>query len=161
MDCLLIGVAMGVVLLGLRQRVHGGGFLQRPGQVFSGLTVPHAMNVCDFSNFSVTFGPSGKEWRDKRKMCREIMFSERCLEGSEALRQEMLQQLVDRVRSHCDRGDVVDIHDAVFMANLNLLLTTIFSITSPDTTMELKKIMEDTLSLAAPNIADFFPILNP
>ncbi|XP_041997510.1 ferruginol synthase-like [Salvia splendens] len=71
----------------------------------------------------------------------------------------MLQKLVDHVGGHCDRGDVVNIHDVVFMANLNLLLTTIFSITSPDTAMELMKIMEDFFSLFAPNITDYFPIL--
>lgn len=137
--------------------------LQRHGQVFSGRTVPHAMDVCGFSNFSMSFGPPGKEWRDKRRMCREIVFSERCLEGSETLRQEMLQQLVDHVGAHCDRGDVVNIHDVVFMANLNLLLTTIFSITDTDTdtAMELKNIMDDFFSLFAPNIADYFPILKP
>ncbi|XP_042018668.1 ferruginol synthase-like [Salvia splendens] len=133
--------------------------LQRHGQVFSGRTVPYAMDVGGFSKFSIFFGPAGKEWRDKRKVCKEILFSERCLEESEGLRQEMLQKLVDHVESHCDRRDVVNIHDVVFMANLNLLLTTIFSITSPDTTMELMKIMKDFFSLFAPNITDYFPIL--
>ncbi|XP_047946304.1 ferruginol synthase-like [Salvia hispanica] len=133
--------------------------LQRHGQVFSGRTVPHAMEACDFSKLSMTYGPAGKEWRDKRKMCKEIVFSERCLEGTEALRQEMLRRLVDAVNVHCDRGDVVNIHDAVFMANLDLLLSTIFSFTSPDTAVELKKMMDDFFSLFAPNIADYFPIL--
>ncbi|XP_047942510.1 ferruginol synthase-like [Salvia hispanica] len=135
--------------------------LQCHGQVFSGRAVPHVMDVCEFSKFSMTFGPTGKEWRNKRKICKEIVFSERCLEGSEALRQEMLQKLVDHVGAHCDRGDMVNIHDVVFMANLNLLLTTIFSITSPDTTMELKNIMDNVFSLFVPNIADSFPILKP
>ncbi|KAG6407028.1 hypothetical protein SASPL_130008 [Salvia splendens] len=138
--------------------------LQRHGQAFSGRYVPHAMDACDFSKLSMTFGQAGKEWRDKRKMCKEIVFSERCLEGSEALRQEMLQQLVDRVGAHSDRGDVVNVHDVVFMANLNLLLTTIFSITSPDTAMvmELKELMDDFFSLFfAPNLADYFPVLRP
>ncbi|XP_042044405.1 ferruginol synthase-like [Salvia splendens] len=219
MDCVLIGVVMGVMLLGLRWFVYLQGprkrlppgprplpiignihqlgknqtetlrqlaktygplmsicigsvytvvastpemameLLQRHGQVFSGRTVPHAMDVGGFSKFSIFFGPAGKEWRDKRKVCKEILFSERCLEESEGLRQEMLQKLVDHVEGHCDRRDVVNIHDVVFMANLNLLLTTIFSITSPDTTMELMKIMKDFFSLFAPNITDYFPIL--
>ncbi|XP_042018661.1 ferruginol synthase-like [Salvia splendens] len=71
----------------------------------------------------------------------------------------MLQKLVDHVGGHCDRRDVVNLHNVVFMANLNLLLTTIFSITSPDTAMELMKIMEDFFTLFAPNITDYFPIL--
>ncbi|XP_047951649.1 ferruginol synthase-like [Salvia hispanica] len=135
--------------------------LQRHGQAFSGRYVPHAMEACDFSKLSMTFGPAGKAWRDKRKMCKEIVFSDRCLEGSEPLRQEMLQKLVDAVNVHSDRGDVVNVHDVVFMANLDLLLSTIFSFTSPDTAVELKKNMDDFFSLFTPNIADFFPILKP
>lgn len=124
------------------------------------------MHARDLNKLSMAFTPAGKEWRDKRKICKEEVFSERSLEGSEALRQEKLQQLVEHVGRHCERGDVVDIHDVLLVTNLNLMLTTLFSTRSPDfeskTTKEFKEIIEViAIAVAVPNFADYFPILKP
>ncbi|XP_047968900.1 ferruginol synthase-like [Salvia hispanica] len=140
--------------------------LQRHGQVFSGRTIAQVMHARDLSKLSMAFTPVGKEWRNKRKICQEEVFSERSLEGSEALRQEKLQQLVEHVGRHCERGDVVDIHDVLLVTNLNLMLTTLFSTRSPDfeskTTKEFKEIIEViAIAVTLPNFADYFPILKP
>nr|WEQ50540.1 cytochrome P450 76AH55 [Salvia officinalis] len=140
--------------------------LQHHGQVFSGRTVAQVMQARDLHKLSMAFTPTGKEWRDKRKICKEQVFSERSLEGSEALRQEKLQQLLQHVQRHCDRGDVVDLHDALLITNLNLMLTTLFSTRSPDfesaVTREFKEIVEViAVAVAVPNFADYFPILKP
>ncbi|KAL1552540.1 unspecific monooxygenase [Salvia divinorum] len=138
--------------------------LHRHGQVFSGRPIPQVMYTRSINKNSMAFSPAGKEWRDKRKICKEEVFSERSLEGSEALRQEKLQQLVEHVGQHCERGDVVDIHDVLLVTNLNLMLTTLFSTRSPDfesaTTREFKGIVEVIgVTLGVPNFADYFPIL--
>ncbi|XP_057799347.1 ferruginol synthase-like [Salvia miltiorrhiza] len=140
--------------------------LQHHGQVFSGRTTAQVMHARDLNKLSMAFTPTGKEWRDKRKICKERVFSDRSLEGSEALRREKLQQLLDHVRRHCDRGDVVDLHDALLVTNLNLMLTTLFSTRSPDfesaVTREFKEIVEViAVAVAVPNMADYFPILKP
>ncbi|KAH6836261.1 hypothetical protein C2S53_001127 [Perilla frutescens var. hirtella] len=140
--------------------------LQHHGQVFSGRYIAQVMHARDLNKLSMAFTPPGKEWRDKRKICKEHVFSERSLETSQGLRREKLQQLLDHVQRHCDRGEVVDIHEALLVTNLNLMLTTLFSTQSPEfesaVTGEFKEIVEVIAStLAVPNFADYFPILKP
>nr|WJZ49104.1 cytochrome P450 [Isodon lophanthoides var. gerardianus] len=136
--------------------------LQHHGQVFSGRTVSQAMHTRGLNKQSMAFAPTGKEWRDKRKICKEQVFSEHSLEASEGLRREKLQQLLHYVEQHC--GEVVDVHEAVLVTNLNLMLTTLFSTRSREfksqVTREFKEIVEVIASeVAVANVADYFPIL--
>ncbi|KAG6412979.1 hypothetical protein SASPL_125674 [Salvia splendens] len=170
MDCVLIAVVMGVMLLGLRwfvfllgprKRLPPG---PRPLPIIGNMHQLGKNQTETLRQLAKTYGPLmsiriGSVYTvvaSTPEMAMELLQHHGQVFSG---RTEMLQKLVDHVGGHCDRGDVVNIHDVVFMANLNLLLTTIFSITSPDTAMELMKIMEDFFSLFAPNITDYFPIL--
>lgn len=138
--------------------------LQHHGQVFSGRTIAQAMHARGLNKLSMAFAPTGKEWRDKRKICKEQVFSERSLEGSQGLRHEKLQQLLHYVEQHC--GEVVDVHEAVLVTNLNLVLTTLFSTRcgefESEVMREFKEIVEVIATeVAVPNLADYFPILRP
>nr|WEQ50539.1 cytochrome P450 76AH58 [Salvia officinalis] len=141
-------------------------FLQRHGQVFSGRTDKQVAQARNQNTLSMGFIPVGKEWRDKRKICAEHVFSEGSLAGDEPLRREMLQQLVDHVRRHRDRGDAVDLRDALFLATINLKLSTLFSIRSPDFDSALAREFTDIVDelggvIGHPSLADYFPVLKP
>ncbi|KAL8487553.1 hypothetical protein ACS0TY_024020 [Phlomoides rotata] len=133
-------------------------------RVFSGRPIPSAVKIENHHKISVAYLPVGDKWRKLRKICREQMFSSQQLDASHGLRQEKLQKLRDYVRGCCTRGRVVNIADAAFVTSLNLITATLFSVDftnfDSDVTQELKECLQGAGKIAAaPNLADFFPVL--
>ncbi|XP_047967694.1 ferruginol synthase 1-like [Salvia hispanica] len=140
--------------------------LLKHGQVFSGRTTVEALAACGHNKYSIGLMPVGDDWRDMRKICKEQMFSSQCLERSQQLRRQNLQQLLGHVQKCAEDGRAININEAAFITTLNLMSATLFSIKATEfdssTTMEFKEIMEGVASIASvPNLADFFPILRP
>ncbi|EYU36335.1 hypothetical protein MIMGU_mgv1a004314mg [Erythranthe guttata] len=144
--------------------------LQKHDQVFSGRIIGAAAQVHDHHNISIAYLPAGIEWRKKRKICREHMFSTHRLDESQALRREKLQKLCDYVSNCCGGGGggggdgrAVNIGEAAFITSLNLMSATLFSVDftdfDSDATQDLKETIEGVAKiLGTPNLADFFPI---
>ncbi|KAL2539424.1 Cytochrome [Abeliophyllum distichum] len=138
--------------------------LQKHGQVFSSRTIPAASAAYDLSLKSLVWLPVACKWRNLRKICKEQMFSSHRLDASQRLRQEKLKKLCDYVHDCCINDQVVDIGDAAFITSLNLMSATLFSIDfaqfNSDSSQQTKEIIRGLMEVAAaPNLADFFPVL--
>ncbi|KAL3831174.1 hypothetical protein ACJIZ3_019976 [Penstemon smallii] len=138
--------------------------LQKHDLVFSSRTIPAAVQSHDHHKNSIGLLPVGNKWRDFRKICKEQMFSTQHLEASQGLRQEKLRKLCDYVQECCVKGRVVNIGEVAFVTTLNFMSATLFSVDftnfDSDTTHEWKETMEGLFAIvAAPNFADFFPLL--
>ncbi|KAL2462988.1 Cytochrome [Forsythia ovata] len=138
--------------------------LQKHDQVFSSRTIPAASTAYDHFKKSLAWLPVASKWRNLRKICKEQMFSSHRLDASQGLRQEKLKKLCDYVHDCCINDQVVDIGDAAFITSLNLMSATLFSIDfaqfNSDSSQETKEIIRGMMEVAAaPNLADFFPVL--
>nr|WET52745.1 cytochrome P450 76AH62 [Callicarpa americana] len=140
--------------------------LQKYGQVFSGRTIAQALHARNHDKISMVLLPTGGEWRNLRKICKEQMFSNHSLEASEGIRQEKLQQLLDFVQKCCDSRRAVDIREAAFITTLNLMSATLLSTQATEfdsnVTQEFREIFEGLITIVGdPNFADYFAILKP
>ncbi|KAG6391330.1 hypothetical protein SASPL_149084 [Salvia splendens] len=140
--------------------------LLKYGQGISGRGTVQAMEACGHKESSMSFIPMGDDWRDMRKICKEHMFSSQCLERSQQLRNQKLQQLLGYVQKCAEEGRAVNINEASFITTVNLMSATLFSMQATEfdssATMEFKEIMEGYgILLRVPNYADYFPILRP
>nr|WET52777.1 cytochrome P450 76AH20 [Ajuga reptans] len=137
------------------------------GGSFSSRHIAQAVHACDHDKISMGFLPvATTKWRDMRKICKEQMFANHSMEGSQGLRQEKLQQLLDYVQKCSETGKAVDIREAGFITTLNLMSATLFSFQATGfeskTTQEFKEIIEGVATIVGvPNFADYFPILKP
>ncbi|XP_023750119.1 cytochrome P450 76T24 [Lactuca sativa] len=133
---------------------------------FSSRTILDSIRAVDHDKYSIAWLPVGDQWRRLRRITNEYMFSAQCLDGSQLLRREKVQELVDYVDGCSTNEKVVDIGVAAFTTILNVLSKFIFSMdfAQYDTmsSQECREAVMTLLELAAkPNIADFFPILKP
>ncbi|KAI3708895.1 hypothetical protein L2E82_38444 [Cichorium intybus] len=131
---------------------------------FSSRVVLDTIRAVDHDKYSIAWLPPGDQWRRLRRITSEYMFSMQRLDGSELLRGEKVQELVDYVDVCSTNEKHVDIGAAAFATNLNVLSKFIFSLDFAQyDTMSLQEFRETVMTLlelaAKPNIADFFPIL--
>nr|AAS92626.1 cytochrome P450 [Centaurium erythraea] len=138
--------------------------LQKHDQVFSSRTIPSALHAHDHHKFSMALLPASSRWRHLRKITKEQMFSVQRLDESQGLRQDKLKELRDYLHSCCVTGQAVNIGEAAFTTTLNLMSCTLFSVNfaSFDSKFsdELKRdICAFVQVIAAPNLADFSPVL--
>ncbi|CAI9292230.1 unnamed protein product [Lactuca saligna] len=103
---------------------------------FSSRTIPYTARILDHDKYSIVWLPTGDEWRRLRRITRELFFSVQCLDASQLLRGEKVQELVDHVHECCRNEKAVNI--------------------------EFKEAVMALLNFGGrPNLADFFPILKP
>ncbi|KAI3495020.1 hypothetical protein L1887_37125 [Cichorium endivia] len=133
---------------------------------FSSRTIPAIARIVDHDKYSIVWLPTGDQWRRLRRITREYFFSVQCLDGSEHLRGEKVQELLDHVNRCCTNKKALNIGASVFTTTLNTLSKYIFSVDfgQYDTvsSQEFKEAVMALLNIAGrPNLADFFPILKP
>ncbi|KAK4491814.1 hypothetical protein RD792_002590 [Penstemon davidsonii] len=126
--------------------------------------VPLAAQAHYHDKISVAFLPVGNRRRKLRKICKEQMFSTCRVKASQGLRRDKLCQLHDYLQKCCLSSRVVNVEEVAFITALNLMSNTLFSMDFAKFDcsggLELKRIVQDVVvTLSAPNIADFFPVL--
>lgn len=139
--------------------------LQKHGGVFSGRATCDSFLVHDHGKVSMALLPTDSTWRDLRKICKEEMFVHHSLEGSEGLRREKLQKLLDYVQECCDSGQAVDLREASFRTTYELMSATVFSTQGtdhfdPGDSREFMEMLDRIVNVET-NFADFFPFLKP
>ena len=139
-------------------------FIQRHSQNFSNRTIPDAARALDHDQFSMVWLPVSNLWRNLRKISNSHLLASGVLDANMNLRHDKVQELLREVRISSQAGESVEIGKASFIAALNLLSTTFFSMdlacSNSDTGREFKKTVRCIIEeIGKPNMADFFPIL--
>ncbi|KAI8026415.1 Cytochrome P450 76T24 [Camellia lanceoleosa] len=137
--------------------------LQKHDQIFSSRTLPNVVQVLNHHKASIVWSSALSPWRNLRKICKEHVFSTRCLDANRGLRQKKVRELLDYVKLSCENGQEVDIGKAAFTTTLNLLSSTFFSIDiahhNSNFSQEFKDLVWALMEIAGkPNIADFLPL---
>ncbi|CAH1448036.1 unnamed protein product [Lactuca virosa] len=133
---------------------------------FSSRTIPYTARIMDHDKYSIAWLPTGDQWRRLRRITREFFFSVQCLDATQLLRGEKVQELVDHVHECCRNEKTVNIGAAFFTTTLNILSNLIFSVDfaeyDTESSQEFKEAVMALLNFGGrPNLADFFPILKP
>jgi cytochrome P450 len=143
--------------------------LQRHDAVFSARSVPDATRARDHDGHSMGWLPPGSpRWRALRKVCSVELFAPRCLNAHQALRRQKVERLVSHVARLAREGSAVDVGRVAFLTALNLVSCTIFSVDLACLDDERAPrwgfkdmITEYAVTVAVPNVSDFFPVLAP
>ncbi|QHO04527.1 Geraniol 8-hydroxylase [Arachis hypogaea] len=137
--------------------------LQIHDQHLSNRKMPDAMKGAGHDAYSLPFIPVSPRWRDLRKTCNNLIFSNKNLDASQELRQRKIRQLLADVQDSSSRGQVVDIGRLAFMTTINLLSNTFYSqdlVRSSDVAGEFKQLVTNIMKeVGRPNVADCFPLL--
>ncbi|TKY69098.1 Geraniol 8-hydroxylase [Spatholobus suberectus] len=139
------------------------GVLQIHDQFMSNRKIPDAMKGANHDQYSLPFIPVSHHWRDLRKICNGLLFSNKNLDASEGLRRKKVQELFSDIYQSSLRGEAVDIGRLVFKTTINLLSNTVYSedlIHSDDKAGEFKELVANIMKeVGRPNLADCFPVL--
>lgn len=121
----------------------------------------HAQRAHDHHKLSISFtSVTTDTWRELRRVSKQQIFAHHSLEAGQPLRQEKLRQLLDHVAECCDGGLAVDIRRATYTTVLNILSATFFSTEATGFESDFAGLVDSVIdTFLAPNIADFFPIL--
>ncbi|KAM0022722.1 putative cytochrome P450 [Helianthus debilis subsp. tardiflorus] len=140
------------------------GILKTQDRFLSSRFVPHAFHSSYLPHALIWSLDCDENWKSLRRLCRTEMFSVNALEFQSSLREEKLAQMIDFLCSK--NGQVVNIEEVVFTTMFNTLSNIIFGKdfldlkdqrgTAGGLKEKLVKILEYGL---APNISDFFPLL--
>lgn len=138
--------------------------LQTYDKSFCDRSIPDSLLAHQHHEFGMPWLPASAEWRNLRKICNSYIFSSKKVEEDQDLRRKKVQELVAYVEESCDAGRAINIGQAAFTANLNMLSRTIFSVdladTSSDTAQEFKELVWNIMmDMGKPNLADHFPVL--
>ncbi|PHT28849.1 Geraniol 8-hydroxylase [Capsicum baccatum] len=138
--------------------------LKYQDQDFSGRFVPGAVRAHKYSKFSMPWSPICPQWRMLRKIMNTNIISSNRLDANQHLRSQKVKELIAYCAKCCQEGEAVDVGQASFKANLNLVSNTLFSkdLADPfsDSKVELKEVLSDILAeIGKPNLVDFYPIL--
>nr|GEX74427.1 cytochrome P450 [Tanacetum cinerariifolium] len=90
-------------------------------KAFSNRSIPNIAKLMDHHAYSITWLPTGDEWRKQRRITKEYLLSGPSLEGSEQLRSEKVQELVDNISECCTSEKAVNIGAIAFTTSLNML----------------------------------------
>ncbi|PWA62749.1 cytochrome P450 [Artemisia annua] len=140
-------------------------FFHTNDQVFSSRSIPHTGRLLEHDIYSIVFLPAASDqWRKLRRITREYIFLGLCLDRSEQLRTQKVQELVDHVSQCCASETAVNIGAAMFTTILNILSNILFSKDFSQSfsvsSEEVKDAMWGIMEIGGkPNLVDFFPIL--
>ncbi|KAL2331295.1 hypothetical protein Fmac_018876 [Flemingia macrophylla] len=137
--------------------------LQTHDLLFSNRTIPQATTVHNHNNYSLPFLPVSPLWRDLRKICNNQLFNIKSLDASQNLGRKKVHELLNLVHASSLRGEAVDIGVVAFMATINFLSNTFFSLDFVNSVGESEEYMGivDNLvrAIGTPNLVDFLPLL--
>ncbi|KAM0027315.1 putative geraniol 8-hydroxylase [Helianthus debilis subsp. tardiflorus] len=141
-------------------------FFHKHDQLFSSRSVPETARIMDHHTYSLGWLPAGDQWRRLRRITKECLFSGQCLDGSQQLRMQKVQELVNYVSKCCQEEKAVNIGEVAFTTSLNmlsnLLFSTDFSQYDSLSSQEIKDVIWGVMEVGGkPNLVDFFPTLRP
>ncbi|KAJ0565487.1 putative ferruginol synthase [Helianthus annuus] len=102
-------------------------FFHKHDQLFSSRSVPETARIMDHHKYSLVWLPAGDQWRRLRRITKECFFSGHCLDGSQQLRMQKVQELVNYVSKCCQEEKAVNIGEVAFTTSLNILSNLLFS----------------------------------
>ncbi|KAJ1427619.1 Cytochrome P450 [Sesbania bispinosa] len=137
--------------------------LQIHDQFLPNRKIPDAVRAANHDQYCLPFLPISHRWRDLRKICNNLLFSNKTLDASGELRRKKVLELFNDIHESMLKSEVVDIGRLVFKTTINLLSNTIYSedlIHSVDKAGEFKEVVANIMrEVGRPNLADFFPVL--
>nr|GEW13343.1 geraniol 8-hydroxylase-like [Tanacetum cinerariifolium] len=141
-------------------------FFQTHDQSFSGRSVPMSAQVMNHSKHSLVFLPAGDKWRRLRRITKEYLFSAQCVDRSENLRKEKVQELLQHVTQCCKNNKAVNIGEVAFTTVTNMISNLFFSRDFSQYNATLSQEYRDIITRISevngkPNLVDFFPFLKP
>ncbi|XP_058724144.1 geraniol 8-hydroxylase-like [Vicia villosa] len=137
--------------------------LQINDQHLSNRTVRDAMRGANHHNYSLPFLPLSQRWKDLRKICNNLLFSNKNLDSNQTLRHNKLLELSNDIYESAAKFEAVNIGRLAFKTTINMLSNTIYSvdlIPSSDKAGEFKEIVTNIMKeVGRANVADCFPVL--
>jgi hypothetical protein len=137
--------------------------LQTNDQFLSNRKVPDAMKGANHHNYSLPFLPICQRWKDLRKTCNNLLFSNKNLDSNQALRSQKIIELYDEINDSATKYEAVNIGRLAFKTTINMLSNTVYSVDlvrSSDKAGEFKELVTKIMKeVGRPNVADCFPIL--
>ncbi|CAI8605286.1 unnamed protein product [Vicia faba] len=137
--------------------------LQINDQYLSNRTVPDAMRGSNHHNYSLPFIPLSQRWKDLRKICNNLLFSNKNLDSNQALRHKKLLELSNDIYESAAKFEAVNIGRLAFKTTLNMLSNTVYSVNlvpSSDKAGEFKELVTNIMKeVGRANVADCFPVL--
>ncbi|KAK7310411.1 hypothetical protein RJT34_07915 [Clitoria ternatea] len=139
------------------------GVLQIHDQLLSNRKIPDAMKGANHDQYSLPFIRVSHRWRELRKLCNALLFSNKNLDASEELRRRKVLELSGDIQRSGLKGEAVDIGRLAFKTTINLLSNTVYSedlVHSADKAGEFKELVASIMKeIGRPNLADCFPVL--
>ncbi|XP_060181347.1 geraniol 8-hydroxylase-like [Lycium barbarum] len=138
--------------------------LKNQDQAFSTRFIPNALQAHNHYKFSVPWLPICTQWRILRRILNTNILSSNRLDANQHLRSQKVKELIAYCTKCSQEGAALDVGQAAFKTNLNLLSNTLFSkdLVDPfsNSEVELKEVIWSIAAEAGkPNLVDFFPIL--
>ncbi|KAE9615783.1 hypothetical protein Lal_00017738 [Lupinus albus] len=137
--------------------------LQTNDQFMSNRKIPDAMKGANHDQYSIPFMSVSPRWRELRKICTGLLFSNKNLDASKELRAKKIQQLFNEIYEYSLKGEAVDVGRLAFKTTINLLSNTVYSqdlIESLSKAGEFKELVANIMKeVGRPNLADCFPLL--
>ncbi|XP_045805044.1 geraniol 8-hydroxylase-like [Trifolium pratense] len=137
--------------------------LQINDQFLANRKVPDGMKGANHHNYSLPFLPICQRWKDLRKTCNNLLFSNKNLDSNQALRSQKIIELYDDINDSANKFEAVNIGRLAFKTTINMLSNTVYSvdlIQSSDKAGEFKELVTNIMKeVGRPNVADCFPVL--
>ncbi|QCD89243.1 geraniol 8-hydroxylase-like [Vigna unguiculata] len=139
------------------------GVLQIHDHFLSNRKIPDAMKGANHDHFSLPFIPVSQQWRELRKLCNGLLFSNKNLDATVELRSKKVRELYSDIHHSSLKGEPVNIGRMAFKTIINQLSNTIYSedlIQSAEKAGEMKELVTNIMKeVGRPNLADCFPVL--
>lgn len=137
--------------------------LQINDRYLSNRTVRDAMRGANHHNYSLPFLPLNQRWKDLRKICNNLLFSNKNLDSNQTLRHKKLLELSNDINESATKFEAVNVGRLIFKTTINMLSNTIYSddlLRSSDKAGEFKEIVTNIMKeVGRANVADCFPVL--
>ncbi|MCE0481059.1 hypothetical protein HAX54_038456 [Datura stramonium] len=137
--------------------------LKNQDQVFSTRFIPNALQAHNYHKLSVAWLPVCPQWRTLRRILNANLLSPNRLDENQHVRSKKVKELIDYCVKCSQEGEALDVGQAAFKTNLNMVsnillskdLVDLFS----DSKVELKDVIWQVMAeVGKPNLVDFFPI---
>ncbi|RWR87570.1 Cytochrome P450 [Cinnamomum micranthum f. kanehirae] len=102
--------------------------LQKHDHVLAGRDVGDALRVLNYNNMSMAWSQPNQYWRKLRSISNTQMFTNQRLDSGQGLRRLKMQELLANMLEKSEMREAVDIGEAAFVAMINLISSTIFTL---------------------------------
>ncbi|XP_047261367.1 geraniol 8-hydroxylase isoform X2 [Capsicum annuum] len=101
--------------------------LKNQDQAFSTRFILDAVQAHNYCKFSIAWLPLDPQWRMLRRILNTTLLSSNRLDANQHLRSQKVKELIAYCEKCSQEGEAMEIGQAVFKTNLNLLSNTLFS----------------------------------